>query len=209
MSLLDNEVSSFFSASLYVSGILLITYAFHNFVIYVNKSYKSAVDLSLTDELTGLPNRRHLNLQIIALEKEVAVIGILDVDYFKQINDTYGHEMGDKVLREIGLILHRFIDDNIFIARSGGEEFSIIITNHHSADDIIREIKQRISKENTRHVNVTVSIGVANKQAHHSPSVALTAADEALYKAKRAGRDQIVYASYSLQRPVTAEYISR
>lgn len=197
LNLIERDTSSVIAALLYVPAIIMVIYSFRSFISYVNHNYKSAVNLSLTDELTGLPNRRHLNVKLREIESRAGTVCIADIDHFKKINDTYGHEAGDKVLRNTGLRLSHFVSDNIFISRSGGEEFAIIIFDNVNAEDIIRKIKKSVSDAGNGSINVTLSIGVAFKQKHDSSSAVIAAADDALYQAKRAGRNCIKYAPRS------------
>lgn len=176
---------------------IMIIYSFKKFISYVNHNYKSAVNLSLTDELTGLPNRRHLNLKLREIENRTGTICIADIDHFKKINDTYGHEAGDKVLRNTGLRLSNFVSEEVFISRSGGEEFAIVIFDNVNAEDIVRKIKTSVSDGCNGSISVTLSIGVATKHKNESSSAVITAADSALYQAKRAGRNCIKYAPRS------------
>ena len=194
LNLIARDTASIIAALLYIPAMLMIIYSFNNFISYANHKYESAVNLSLTDELTGLPNRRHLNVMLRELENRSGTICIADIDHFKKINDTYGHEAGDKVLRNTGLRLSNLANDNVFISRSGGEEFAVVIFDNINADDIIRKIKASVSDDHNAGISVTLSVGVAIKRQHHSSSSAITAADDALYKAKRAGRNCIMYA---------------
>lgn len=194
LNLIERDTASVIAALLYVPAMLMIIYSFNNFISYVNYNYKSAVALSLTDELTGLPNRRHLNVKFREIENRTATICIADIDHFKKINDTFGHEAGDKVLRDLGMKLSNFANDSVFISRSGGEEFTIVIIDNTNAEDIIRKIKTSITGRCNGSISVTLSIGVAVKQKKDSSSAIITAADDALYRAKRAGRDCITYA---------------
>lgn len=195
LNLIERDTASLIAALLYVPAMLMIIFSFNRFITYVNHNYKSAVNLSLTDELTGLPNRRHLNLKLREMEGRAGTICIADIDHFKKINDTYGHESGDKVLRDIGLRLSRFSGDNTFISRSGGEEFAIVVFDNPHAEDIIRRIKTSVSDACNGSISVTLSIGVAIKQKNDTSSSVITAADGALYRAKREGRNCIIYAA--------------
>ncbi|WP_182057947.1 GGDEF domain-containing protein [Pantoea sp. ME81] len=194
LNLMERDTASVIAAILYFPAMIMIIYSFRKFISYVNFNYKSAVNLSLTDELTGLPNRRHLNIKLREIENRTGTICIADIDYFKKINDTYGHEAGDKVLRNTGLRLGNFMSDNVFISRSGGEEFAIVIFDNVNAEDIIRRIKASVSDACNGSISVTLSIGVASKNKHDSSSAIISAADNALYQAKMAGRNCIKYA---------------
>lgn len=197
LSLIERDTASLIAALLYAPAILMVIYSFRIFISFVNDSYKSVVNLSLTDELTGLPNRRHLNVKLREIERGAGTICIADIDHFKKINDTYGHEAGDKVLRNTGLRLSNFVNDRVFISRSGGEEFAIVIFDNTNAEDLIQKIKTSVSDVCNGSISVTLSIGVATKQKKDSSSSIITAADNALYQAKRAGRDRIMYAPRS------------
>lgn len=197
LNLIEKDTASVIAALLYVPAMLMIIYSFNKFISYVNHNYKSAVSLSLTDELTGLPNRRHLKVKLREMENRVGTICIADIDHFKKINDTYGHETGDKVLRNLGLRLRNFVSDNVFISRSGGEEFVFLIFDNADAEDIVRKIKTSISEGCNGNISVTISIGIAVKKKNDSSSAIITVADDALYRAKRAGRDCIIYAHHT------------
>lgn len=193
LGLIERDTASLIASIIYIPAILMIIFLFEKFISYVNHNYKSAVNLSLTDELTGLPNRRHLNVILRGLENRSGTICIADIDHFKKINDTYGHEAGDRVLRDTGLRLSNLVSENVFIARSGGEEFAIVIFDNINAEDIIRKIKTSVSDACNGSFGITLSIGVATKLKNDSSSSAINAADDALYRAKRAGRDCIIY----------------
>lgn len=126
-----------------------------------------------------------MNIVLREIENLHATICILDIHDFKKINDTYGHEMGDRVLRRIGVILKNFSDYNTLIARSGGEEFVIIISKSRITESIINKFKHAISMSSTHDISVTVSIGVAEKLPEHTSSFVLTAADNALYQSRK------------------------
>ncbi|MSE14622.1 diguanylate cyclase [Pantoea agglomerans] len=193
LRVVDKDQASLIAAVLYAPAILLIINSFNGFVAFVNEKYKSALESSLTDELTGLPNRRHLNIKLRELEPHSGVICILDIDDFKKINDSYGHEMGDKVLKNAGLVLSEIVSDEIFISRSGGEEFAVIIKEKYD-EKIIAKIKHSLSLSPANGISTNFSIGVAFKSANQTSSAALAAADSALYDSKRNGKNSITYA---------------
>ncbi len=195
LNIMDKDTTSIVAALLYAPAIVLIINSFNRFINFVNTSYQSAVALSLTDELTGLPNRRHLNLKLREIESQTGTLCIADIDHFKKINDTYGHETGDKVLIELGHTLSGFSNENVFIARSGGEEFCIVITGDVVANNIIGKIKSSITGVCNGGINVTISAGVAVKKAGETSSEIITKADAALYRAKKMGRARVVYDS--------------
>lgn len=190
---LDNAL--FISSLLLVPAMMLIILSFNHFIKYINVNYKSVVDLSLTDELTGLPNRRFLNMKLREWEKKPGTVCIADIDHFKRINDTFGHETGDKVLTNLGLILSAFISESVFIARSGGEEFCMLLSEPEETERVVHAIKAAMTLAYNEDINVTISAGVAYKRKHDSFTQVMIDADEALYRAKLSGRDRIVVAT--------------
>jgi diguanylate cyclase (GGDEF)-like protein len=164
---------------------------------------------SVRDALTGLYNRRYLEE---VLEREVRrasraglSLGILmiDLDHFKSFNDTYGHDAGDAVLREIAVSLTKGVRAEDFICRFGGEEFVVILPTADLESSRMRAERLRTkTKELTILYQgksmgiVTISLGVAVFPEHGmSPKELMAAADAALYEAKRGGRDKVVIAA--------------
>jgi diguanylate cyclase (GGDEF)-like protein len=164
---------------------------------------------AVTDELTGLPNNRAFRE---AMAKEAAraqrfqhdlSLLILDIDDFKQVNDTYGHLQGDAVLRAVGRIVDdesREIDEP---ARYGGEEFVIALpeTSLEGALEVAERIRSRIERQGIRlvqgrgRISVTASLGAATMgAAAEDVNGLIAAADEALYEAKRSGKNRVVVA---------------
>jgi diguanylate cyclase (GGDEF)-like protein len=123
---------------------------------------------------------------------------MIDIDYFKKINDSYGHLVGDAVLRETARLIKENIRDIDFIARYGGEEFSVILTETDKAGAIMvaERISSRISRERIKvfdeNLNTSVSVGVATfpDNTIHS-DVLIELADKAMYKAKVSGRNRV------------------
>jgi diguanylate cyclase (GGDEF)-like protein len=163
---------------------------------------------SIRDALTGLFNRRFL---IDSLEREcrrsiragrpVSVL-MLDVDHFKNFNDTFGHEAGDAILREVGAVLRTSFRGEDAACRYGGEEFALVLTDTGTDGAINRavELRQRVRKlsVNFRRQalgSISVSVGIAMAPVHaHDAAGLLRVADRALYRAKREGRDRVVVA---------------
>ncbi len=166
--------------------------------------------LSSTDPLTGLHNRRRmretLNAEVARHARHGRPFSIMmvDVDYFKKYNDTYGHPEGDGLLKKVGEILSSSLRTNDFAARYGGEEFLVLLPDQDQkgALEVAERIRQRISVETEDTVNqrkaVTVSIGVATfPDAGSTTNVLLSNADAALYQAKNNGRNCVATAPAS------------
>lgn len=198
LKVIDTDITSLVSASLYVPAMMLIIYSFNSFIAYVNDMYKSLLDLSLTDELTGLPNRRYLNLELRDLEDKAGAICIVDIDDFNRINDKYGNEMGDKVIKKTALILKDFACDNISVSRTGGEEFALVFREGLAVNILAEKIKKSLSLSSAEGIPTTVSIGVALKTINQASSSCLAAADAALYKSKRNGKNRITYSTVEM-----------
>ena len=163
---------------------------------------------SIKDPLTGLYNRRYLEEMLereirraVRAEQPLGLL-MLDLDHFKKFNDTYGHEAGDAVLRESGVFLAKSIRAEDIVCRFGGEEFVIILptANLSAASGRAERIRSRVREMTMLHQGqslgmITVSVGVAALPEHGtSPKELLEAADAALYRAKRDGRDRVVAA---------------
>jgi diguanylate cyclase len=158
---------------------------------------------ALIDPLTGLPNRAAWSER---LDREQArlinggsqlLLGILDLDHFKSINDGYGHQAGDKVLKIIANVLRRGLRDDDFIARFGGEEFVILMPASElgAGARLINRLREAIERcpfhFKGQRVTITVSAGLSMFRPGDSADVVLKRADQALYRAKDAGRNRV------------------
>ncbi|WP_062198129.1 sensor domain-containing diguanylate cyclase [Massilibacterium senegalense] len=156
---------------------------------------------SKTDVLTGLLNRKTLEEYFTHWEKTKTPFCILflDLDFFKQINDTYGHDVGDDVLRLFSTMLQKFMRKTDVCARWGGEEFIVLLpeTSMKEAFTIAERIRENMYIEPLLNdKNVTVSIGIAQYPYHHKQiEKVIKKADDALYMAKRNGRNQTIIAT--------------
>ena len=162
--------------------------------------------LSLTDALTGLRNRRafedRLLLEFSVAKRRSRALSalLLDVDYFKRINDRWGHGAGDEVLRRLGAILRTAIRLPDMVARYGGEEFVVLLpeTDTVAALGLAERLMEQIAEETWSHDPVTVSIGLSSMTEELVSGYELVQrADQALYRAKRSGRNRIVIFSSS------------
>ncbi|QBP42448.1 GGDEF domain-containing protein [Paenisporosarcina antarctica] len=156
-------------------------------------------ELVTTDPLTGLKNRRFLNtklleyVEIAKIEQSPFSLLLIDVDYFKRVNDTYGHPTGDAVLQELSWKLQSEARDSDIVARMGGEEFIIILpyTNKKEAQVIAERIRLNIDHGNWENTRITVSIGVTTYEINDNANNLISRADEALYQSKKDGRNRV------------------
>ncbi len=174
--------------------------------IALNNSQKSEEleRLSITDPLTGLHNRRYLTIEI---DDEIAkyhrnprtfsvILG--DLDSFKQINDTYGHDCGDYVLKTLGKVIGSHLRDSDRLSRWGGEEFLILLPDTDcvqaqiSAERIRRVIEETLLIYEDQPIAVTITLGVADYRDEPGVSEIVRRADQALFKGKEAGRNRVI-----------------
>ncbi len=171
----------------------------------LKQSNQQLKELSQTDALTGLANRRHL-MEILSTEFERSrrnnvhfSLLMIDLDHFKKVNDTYGHQEGDVVLRSLAELMHCHLRQYDTAARFGGEEFSLILpeTDPVEAAGVAERMRKAIAKMaftgEIEKLQITASIGVAtspNSKINHAEDL-LRAADDALYEAKSNGRNRV------------------
>jgi diguanylate cyclase (GGDEF)-like protein len=186
------------------AGFVLSTDAPPGSTAWVQALLDGLCAISSRDALTGLPNRLQFN---VALDREVdrvaragepALMLSVDIDNFKRVNDTYGHNAGDRVIVAVGQALAECVRPMDMLARIGGEEFSIILPNCHPAFGlkVAERIRQRVESRKIdidleRELNVTVSIGgaFAPQWVRSSAKIWTERADRQLYRAKREGRN--------------------
>lgn len=166
-----------------------------------------SIEMAITDALTGLYNRRYMENHLAALIDQAASRGkplallVLDIDHFKSVNDTHGHDAGDDVLREFALRMRKSIRGLDLACRYGGEEFVIVMpeTEMSVATAVAERLRRRIASEpfliqqGSGSIDVTISIGIATLDASSDNGAKiLKRADQALYRAKRDGRNRVV-----------------
>jgi two-component system, cell cycle response regulator len=166
-----------------------------------------SIEMAITDALTGLFNRRYMESHLATLIEQASSRGkplaalVIDIDYFKAINDSHGHDAGDDVLRDFALRIKRSIRGIDLACRYGGEEFVIVMpeTDMAVAAMVAERLRRRIAadpfviQDGTRHIPVTISIGLAGlRGADDTAAALLKRADQALYRAKRDGRNRVV-----------------
>ena len=171
--------------------------------------------LAFYDGLTGLSNRHHFNqelkegLQQINKSKDGLALLLMDLDHFKEVNDTIGHDMGDILLREAGDRLTRILPGGISLARLGGDEFTLVIIAtdittfaEKIAEDIVEAIGQPFDLQGAE-ARVSASIGIASETTdNRAPGQLLKCADLAMYEVKRSGRAGIQHYSEAMQEVI-------
>lgn len=182
---------------------LLGRYADHAAILMRNAELLEQVRaLATTDGLTGLPNRRQLDAsldracaQVTRGHGSVGVL-MLDVDRFKRLNDTYGHQVGDEVLQHVAKVLDAEVRAGDLVGRYGGEEFTVVMPGAHDVEVQVAAERLRAAIELAQGpVPVTVSVGASWAPAHGITRERLVgAADRALYEAKEAGRNRVALA---------------
>lgn len=190
---------SFFAVGYFLEYVREITYD------EMKRLRELAEDNAIHDQLTGLHNRLGFNREIenyinSSKEGEPFSVLIIDIDRFKSVNDTYGHDVGDAVLKIVADRISETVGENGVVSRWGGEEFAVLLKNGLSGDDgssiaeRINEISRKPIVANKIPLSVTVSIGEANSEEMSvlSSGDILLLADQRLYKAKQTGRDRCV-----------------
>jgi diguanylate cyclase (GGDEF)-like protein len=162
--------------------------------------FQAQEENALTDELTKLPNRRHLaqrfleEMQRARRHHKGMAFLMIDIDHFKHVNDTYGHLQGDAVLAELARILGSGKRESDVAARYGGEEFGLILseTNETGAMTLAERIRAKVESATfAGGLKVTISIGVAATEDESMFTSLIEKADQALYAAKQAGRNRV------------------
>jgi diguanylate cyclase (GGDEF)-like protein len=157
-------------------------------------------ELSRTDHLTGLPNRRALMEAVSAAKGDALILVIADIDRFKRVNDTYGHLAGDEVINSVARLMAAMLGELGLLARVGGEEFALLSAGvpMRLLEDKLTAVRDRLATTPILTqgvaVLVTISAGVALARAGETFDQLYAAADRALYAAKAAGRNRVVHA---------------
>lgn len=182
-------------------GMLLISIGLYLWGSEQKRSRQQLQKLSETDALTGLGNRASFNhhLERAASGEQQRALLFLDIDNFKQVNDTHGHARGDQVIQQLALTMKQCIREQDLAFRYGGEEFAILLEGTHPRT--VELVAQRImtgfsshlfTLENQQTFSCTVSIGIAHTQKPVKAAAWLDTADQALYTAKERGKDRAV-----------------
>ncbi len=174
---------------------------------HLRDNVQHSIEAAIKDALTGLHNRRYMESHLATLAEQASGRGkplalmMLDIDYFKSINDSHGHDAGDDVLREFAVRIRKSIRGIDLACRYGGEEFVIVMpeTDLHVAGVVAERLRRSIAGEpfaiekGTKHIEVTISIGLSTLERKGEPVAdVLKRADTALYRAKHDGRNRVV-----------------
>ncbi|MDR2768732.1 MAG: diguanylate cyclase [Treponema sp.] len=206
-----SEESALRSAGLFLANSLIRYDLNKNLYLAVDKINTTSIradaleKFAYTDGLTGLYNRRHfMELALTSLEKArrfntSCFAMILDLDFFKKVNDTYGHLAGDEVLKNASALMKKTLRAYDLLARYGGEEFVVLVTEtaKDAVMNLAERIRESIEKNPCVHSNIritcTVSIGVAESAPDSSVTDLIDLADKGLYQAKESGRNRVVF----------------
>ena len=168
----------------------------------INFMYTQTKQLSVTDPLTRLFNRRHFESEFereykrTKRYKDDLSLAIIDIDFFKKINDTYGHSCGDYVLKEVAYVMNQNFRQTDEIFRYGGEEFVVLLTETPAQTACVplerlrKKIENYIFRFDNQDIKVTISIGVSSNTDFEKAWEMFDDADRALYEAKNSGRNK-------------------
>ncbi|MCT4779183.1 MULTISPECIES: diguanylate cyclase [Exiguobacterium] len=201
--LLTNSWSTFIKISLaYIFFNLIAGLVTYHLLAELRRHFENIQyqqKLAMTDALTGLANRRRLDdsLSLVGSAEDGYSLILIDIDFFKHVNDTYGHDAGDDVLRQLGTTLASLARPDDLVGRYGGEEFLIILPSKPALDakkiaDLARTTVARNLFPTTMvpDLQITISLGIAHSSGSHTSLEALQQADKALYHSKDTGRNR-------------------
>ncbi len=181
----------------------------HRYAEKLRQSMQSAIEMAGVDALTGLHNRRYFESQFGGLMERAAEKGrhlsllILDIDHFKAVNDTWGHDAGDAVLRGFATRIRKVVRTIDLVCRLGGEEFVVVMpeTPTETAARVAERLRASIAADlfpldaGDRAIAITASIGLAERGSSSAAAALYRAADQALYKSKQTGRNRVTAAA--------------
>ncbi|MFP5317737.1 MAG: putative bifunctional diguanylate cyclase/phosphodiesterase [Acidimicrobiia bacterium] len=194
-------------AVIIATGTLLVAIIRMGFAFRQLQSLAESRREARTDELTGLPNRRHfyelLRASLASADRHDVAVLMIDLDRFKEINDSLGHHVGDEVLRQLGPRLAKVVDGSGTVARLGGDEFGLLVSPlqdpaqaQHVAERVRDDLRRSFTLD-TISLHVDASIGIAIAPDHgNAADTLLQRADIAMYQAKRSHRPWQVYSSF-------------
>lgn len=170
-----------------------------------------------TDALTGVANRLAFNeaveeaVECFQAEGRTTTLALLDIDFFKKINDTYGHSVGDQVLTAVGTLLNEKLQGRGVVARYGGEEFGVLFAGCPAAwmvrlmEETRKSIGEIVVNTDQGNIRVTCSVGMADFQSEDTPALLLERADEGLYISKQNGRNRGYWCSHGNWLPMDTQ----
>ncbi len=185
------------TTTILITIVVTCTFAFA-FSLITNRQREQLMRLATRDSLTGAGNRRALDIKLTELvnsfkrNREPSSIILLDLDHFKKVNDIYGHAAGDQILKSLTEIVNLRIRVTDSLYRIGGEEFVVVLDGQdlHRAAHLAEQLRTLVdANELVPDHSVTISLGVAEVKEGETPAAWLHRADEALYRAKDAGRN--------------------
>jgi diguanylate cyclase (GGDEF)-like protein len=171
---------------------------------YLLKQLAQFKELSLVDALTGLGNKRYVEIELSAKFDEMVRIGrscfgviFADIDHFKQVNDQYGHDIGDKIIKMVAKTIQNSLGNEGTAFRWGGEEF-FAIANIHKGEDLVKvaekirkSTEQSVFRLGDEEIRVTISLGATLAELSDTDELLVKRADELLYLSKRTGRNKV------------------
>lgn len=175
---------------------------------HLNEHARQLTSLALTDELTQIANRRSFvasvqsEIKRCSRQNSPVALLLLDIDHFKRVNDTYGHHAGDEVLRQLAQLIKTTLREYDTFGRIGGEEFGIFLaeTKQQTAFEVAERLRQLVANTmlqvENQQLQITLSIGIALADNESSFEQLYADADDALYEAKRSGRNKTVIADH-------------
>lgn len=194
-----NTIAIFWSISLIAYIFSTDTQSLEGKLVEYNKQLKKQASI---DPLTGLYNRRrtleYLEKLLKAPEQLISIC-MCDIDFFKRVNDTYGHDVGDVVLKKISETFRKELPSNTFISRWGGEEFLLIFPDSNGdeanifLDTLRQKIKEIVFDGGSKNFSISLTFGLVEYDFHSDVTAVLKEADEKLYLGKESGRDRIIY----------------
>jgi len=206
----DNEVNALFLKT-GANDFITKPFSKEEFSCRINNTIEALENIQIVtnhanrDYLTGLYNRRYFFESMSVYEEEIResgekyAVAMIDIDHFKTINDTHGHDVGDKIIVSLSEILRTSTNHRDVVARFGGEEFCMVLKNinRYSALDIFERVREKIERfsfslDKDNFLKFTISIG-AVMHADESLEETINNADMMLYKAKNSGRNQVVF----------------
>ena len=188
------------------AGCLLLAFVLLQTRFRLVGSFQDFREMAFTDKLTGLNNRRRFDEDLKPGQADPAVfLLLLDIDHFKAVNDRYGHDFGDKVLAETALLMRENLRPWDGAYRYGGEEFAVLLRHctPQQARLVAERIRASIEQRMPERLNclVTISIGGVSLPLRIQPVISLRQADDALYTAKKAGRNRVIWEDPRSSKP--------